>query len=58
MADPGYPPDGMNLLPALTGNVAAVDRKLFWRYKGKWQRAARIGDYTACCAVQAKLRQD
>ena len=43
--DPGYPPDGMNLLPALTGNAAAVDRKLFWRYKGKWQRAARIGDY-------------
>jgi hypothetical protein len=35
----------MNLLPALTGNAAAVDRKLFWRYKGKWQRAARIGDY-------------
>jgi hypothetical protein len=44
-AGPGYPPDGMNLLPALTGNAAAVDRKLFWRYKGKWQRAARIGDY-------------
>jgi arylsulfatase A-like enzyme len=43
--DPGYPPDGMNLLPALTGNAAAVDRKLFWRYKGKWQRAARVGDY-------------
>jgi arylsulfatase A-like enzyme len=36
--DPGYPPVGMNLLPALTGNAAAVDRKLFWR-------AARIGDY-------------
>jgi arylsulfatase A-like enzyme len=43
--DPGYPPDGMNLLPVLTGNAAAVDRRLFWRYKGKWQRAARIGDY-------------
>jgi arylsulfatase A-like enzyme len=43
--DPGYPPDGMNLLPALTENAATVDRKLFWRYKGKWQRAARIGDY-------------
>jgi arylsulfatase A-like enzyme len=43
--DPGYPPDGMNLLPALTGSAPAVDRKLFWRYKGKWQRAARIGDY-------------
>src|ERR1700737_1271606 len=41
---PGYPPDGMNLLPLLTGNVAAVDRKLFWRYKGKWHRPARIGD--------------
>ena len=43
--DPGYPSDGMSLLPALTANAAAVDRKLFWRYKGKWQRAARIGDY-------------
>lgn len=35
----------MNLLPALTDNAAAVERKLFWRYKGKWQRAARIGNY-------------
>jgi arylsulfatase A-like enzyme len=43
--DPGYSPDGMNLLPVLTGNTAAVDRKLFWRCKGKWQRAARIGNY-------------
>src|SRR6516162_10535040 len=38
--DPGYPSDGIDLLPALTGNAAAVDRKLFWRLKGKWQRAA------------------
>jgi hypothetical protein len=22
-----------------------VDRKLFWRFKGLWQRAARIGDW-------------
>ena len=43
--DPGYSPDGMNLLPMLTGNTATVDRKLFWRYKGNWQRAARVGDY-------------
>ena len=43
--DSNYPPDGMNLLPALTGNAAALDRKLFWRYKGKWQHAARIGNY-------------
>ena len=35
----------MNLLPVLTGNAAKVDRKLFWRYKANWQRAARIGDY-------------
>ena len=44
-SDPSYPPDGMNLLPALMGNAAPVDRKLFWRYKANWQRAARIGDY-------------
>jgi arylsulfatase A-like enzyme len=43
--DPAYPPDGMNLLPTLTGDAAAVDRTLFWRYKANWQRAARIGDY-------------
>ena len=43
--DTGYVPDGMDLLPGLTGNAAPVDRKLFWRFKGKWQRAARIGDY-------------
>jgi arylsulfatase A-like enzyme len=43
--DSGYPPDGINLLPALTENAATVERKLFWRYKGKWQRAARIGDH-------------
>jgi arylsulfatase A-like enzyme len=43
--DPDYPPDGMNLLPALTGNAATVDRKLFWRYKANCQRAARVGNY-------------
>jgi arylsulfatase A-like enzyme len=42
--DPVYPPDGINLLPALTGG-ALVERKLFWRYKTNRQRAARIGDY-------------
>ena len=44
-SDPAYPPDGMSLLPALMGDAAPVDRKLFWRYKANWQRAARIGDY-------------
>ncbi len=42
--DPAYPPDGMNLLPVLTGG-APVERTLFWRYKTHRQRAARIGDY-------------
>jgi arylsulfatase A-like enzyme len=44
-ADPGYPPDGMNLLPHLAQGVPIVERRLFWRYKSLWQRAARIGDW-------------
>ena len=43
--DPAFPPDGMNLLPMLTGNLPPVARKLFWRYKANAQRAARDGDY-------------
>jgi arylsulfatase A-like enzyme len=43
--DPAYPSDGMNLLPHLTEGAAVVERKLFWRYKALWQRAARIGDW-------------
>jgi arylsulfatase A-like enzyme len=42
--DPGYPPDGMNLLPALLQNAAPVPRKLFWRYRMNAQRAMRDGD--------------
>jgi arylsulfatase A-like enzyme len=42
--DPAHPPDGINLLPTLTGGPP-VERKLFWRYKTNRQRAARIGDY-------------
>jgi arylsulfatase A-like enzyme len=44
MPDPAYPPDGMNLLPALLRNAAPVPRKLFWRYKSNAQRAMRDGD--------------
>jgi arylsulfatase A-like enzyme len=43
--DPAYPPDGMNLLPALSKKAAPVPRKLFWRYKANAQRAMRDGDY-------------
>jgi arylsulfatase A-like enzyme len=42
--DKDYPSDGMNLLPALTGDVAAVRRTLFWRYRFNEQRALRDGD--------------
>jgi arylsulfatase A-like enzyme len=45
LPDPAYALDGMNLLPMLTQNASPVSRKLFWRYKGKAQRAARDGDY-------------
>ena len=41
---PGFPSDGMNLLPALTG-AAPTQRQLFWRYKANYQRAARDGDW-------------
>jgi arylsulfatase A-like enzyme len=43
--DADYPPDGMSLLPMLTGACAPVPRKLFWRYKTNAQRALRDGDY-------------
>ncbi len=43
-ADPAYPLDGINLLPALAENGAPVPRKLFWRYKYNAQRAMRDGD--------------
>ncbi|HEX4997932.1 MAG TPA: sulfatase-like hydrolase/transferase [Terriglobia bacterium] len=41
----GFAPDGMSLLPHLTGNAAPVPRQLFWRYKANAQRAVRDGDY-------------
>jgi arylsulfatase A-like enzyme len=43
--DAAYPSDGLNLLPLLSQNATPVPRKLFWRYKANWQRAARDGDY-------------
>jgi arylsulfatase A-like enzyme len=43
--DAAYPPDGMNLLSHLTQGAPIVERRLFWRYKGLWQRAARVGDW-------------
>ena len=42
--DPGYPSDGMNLLPTLTQNAAPVSRRVYWRYRSNAQRAVRDGD--------------
>ena len=41
----GYPSDGINLLPMLTGQRPPLPRKLFWRYKTNAQRAHRDGDH-------------
>ncbi|HXV87047.1 MAG TPA: sulfatase-like hydrolase/transferase [Gemmatimonadales bacterium] len=44
--DTAAPPDGMNLLPAMTGDAAPVSRDLFWRITQRRQhRALRSGDW-------------
>ncbi len=42
---PDYPPDGISLLPILTGDRGPKPRRLFWRYKTNAQRAMRDGDW-------------
>ena len=42
---PDYPPDGISLLPVLTGDRGPEPRRLFWRYKTNAQRAMRDGDW-------------
>jgi arylsulfatase A-like enzyme len=42
---PDYPSDGTDLLAIMAGTAAAFPRKLFWRYKANYQRAARDGDW-------------
>ena len=42
--DAAYPPDGISLLPVLTGQAPIEARTLFWRYKTNAQRAMRDGD--------------
>lgn len=42
--DPSFPPDGISLVPAMTGKSDPVSRKLYWRYKFNNQRAMRDGD--------------
>jgi len=44
-AHPGYPLDGISLLPVLKDPGARIDRALFWRMKFRNQRAMRAGDW-------------
>lgn len=43
--DPGYPPDGIDLLALLAPGAVPVPRRLFWRFKAHAQRAVRDGDW-------------
>ena len=43
--EPGHPPDGISLLPMLTGQSDPVARMLYWRYRMNAQRAMRDGDF-------------
>ena len=43
--DPGFPSDGENLLPILTGAAPAHPRTLYWRYKANEQAAVRDGNW-------------
>lgn len=43
--DPGFPSDGENLLPVLTGAAPPHPRRLFWRHKAGDQAAVRDGDW-------------
>jgi arylsulfatase A-like enzyme len=41
---PGYPPDGIDIAPALAGG-SLPERTLYWRYKHLAQRACRRGNW-------------
>jgi arylsulfatase A-like enzyme len=43
--DPDHAPDGISLLPMLSGAAAPETRSLFWRYRTNAQRAMRDGDF-------------
>jgi arylsulfatase A-like enzyme len=42
---PGYPLDGVDLLPVLTGGAKEFERTLFWRMRHRYQRAVRRGGW-------------
>ena len=61
--DPAYPPDGENLVPALTGRAAPHPRKLYWRFKAVAQRACATATgnisgsaATSSCSTSSRTR--
>jgi arylsulfatase A-like enzyme len=42
--DPAYPPDGVDIMPALKGETMP-ERSLFWRFNNKGQEAHRKGEW-------------
>jgi arylsulfatase A-like enzyme len=42
---PGYPLDGVDLLPVLTGQTAEFERTLYWRMRHRYQRSVRRGGW-------------
>jgi arylsulfatase A-like enzyme len=45
VADPGYPLDGLSLMPLLRDAGHHVPRPLYWRMNHRGQRAMRDGDW-------------
>jgi arylsulfatase A-like enzyme len=43
--DPGYPLDGISLLPVLANPDLGIERDLYWRMKFRSQRAMRRGSW-------------
>ena len=41
----GYPLDGVDLVPVLTGRAAEFERTLYWRMRHRYQRAVRRGGW-------------
>jgi len=42
---PGYPLDGVDLLPVLTGRAAEFERTFYWRMRHRYQRTVRRGGW-------------
>jgi arylsulfatase A-like enzyme len=44
-ASPEYPPEGIDLMPVLSGSAASFERTLYWRMRNRYQRSVRRGNW-------------